>query len=427
MIASRRKLTERRRPTLVRSDSRGPASNRRHRPDYWLIILCATLLGIGLVVVYSISPGLTAVTGSSQNFYVNKQLLAVLLGVITFLICSSISLNWWRKLTIPLAVVAALGCLAVLFTPIDEVYRAHRWIIIGGFSFQVAELIKFVLLIGLANFLTLNWRRGTLANQSTTLKPLLILVVVIGMVVAGLQSDLGSTGVMIAMIGVMSFVVGIPIKKVVLFAGIIAIGLVMAVSSSGYRRDRLTNFLNPEANCLTTGYQACQALIAVGSGGLLGQGLGHGVEAYGYLPEAANDSIFAIIAEKFGFVGVSLIIGIYAFLISRFKRIAERCPDQFYRLIVIGMMAWISTQAIINIGAMIGLLPLKGITLPFISYGGTSMIFLTAALGLVFQISRYTSYSKHEPENNLSQANDYSNRGRLGRAYNSNLVSRPRT
>jgi cell division protein FtsW len=162
------------------------------------------------------------------------------------------------------------------------------------------------------------------------------------------------------------------------------------VSSTPYRRERLATFLNPTANCQTTGYQACEALISVGSGGVSGLGLGRSVQAYGYLPEAANDSIFAIYAEKFGFLGVTALLVLLGAFFGRMKRIAERAPDNFSRLIVVGVMTWLGVQTVINIGAMLGLLPLKGITLPLISYGGTSVVFVLAAVGVVFHISKYT-------------------------------------
>jgi len=192
----------------------------------------------------------------------------------------------------------------------------------------------------------------------------------------------------------------------------------------------LTTFLHPEQNCQTTGYQECQALISVGSGGVLGLGLGYSVQAYGYLPEASNDSIFAIMAEKFGFIGTVSILVIYGFFVARLKRIAERVPDQFQRLLVIGVMTWLSIQMIINVGAMTGLLPLKGITLPLISQGGTSLIFLAAALGIVFQISRYTSYSVIESNIEVDEpniSNDSFNGRGVRRPHNPSLVARPRT
>lgn len=178
-------------------------------------------------------------------------------------------------------------------------------------------------------------------------------------------------------------------------------------------------FLHPEQDCQDAGYQACQALIAVGSGGLIGKGLSQGAQANGYLPEAANDSIFAIMAEKFGFVGVTLLVCLFMALFSRLKNILERAPDNFSRFVVTGVLAWLSTQAFINIGAMIGLLPLKGITLPFISYGGTSIIFVLAALGLVFQVSRYTTFGVNtEIEGNSHEGTSDWRRDR--RPYNAN-------
>src|SRR5690606_5262063 len=144
---------------------------------------------------------------------------------------------------------------------------------------------------------------------------------------------------------------------------VILVGAVILIVPSDYRRGRVATFLNPAADCQNDGYQSCQALIAVGSGGLFGLGLAKSVQAYGYLPEAANDSIFAILAEKFGFFGVSIVIAAYAMFFARLTRIIERAPDDFSRLLITGMLAWFSVQAIINIGAMLGLLPLKGITL----------------------------------------------------------------
>jgi cell division protein FtsW len=191
---------------------------------------------------------------------------------------------------------------------------------------------------------------------------------------------------------VMAFIAGIPRKWLGVVLLVIAIGTLLAVAVAPYRVERLTAFTHPEADCVDSGYQACQALIAVGSGGMFGLGLGRSVQAYGYLPEAANDSIFAIYAEKFGFVGCIILLAILAGFFYRLKTIAERAPDDFSRLLVIGVLTWLSVQAFINIGAMIGLLPLKGITLPFISYGGTSVVFASAAVGIVFQISRYTNF-----------------------------------
>lgn len=404
------------------------SASRRHKPDYWLVTLSAILMAVGLVVVYSISPALSASQHISQGYFITKQLIAVMLGVVAFILAATVPLDFWKTAAKPLAIVAAVGCALVMVTPINAVYPAHRWIRLGGFSFQVAELIKLSLIIWMAGFLTNRWQKNQLSDFNATLKPLLILLAGVGLIVARFQSDLGSTGVMIAIMGAMAFTAGIPLRRIAIIVGLVGILLVFAIASSPYRRERLTTYLHPEQNCQSSGYQECQALISVGSGGIFGLGLGNSVQAYGYLPEASNDSIFAIIAEKLGFIGTIIILAIYGVFISRLKTIIQRTSDQFNRLVVVGVMAWLSTQMIINVGAMTGLLPLKGITLPLISQGGTSLIFLTAALGLIFQISRYTSYKACEPENSYVTTTKNSSDGRgFGRPYNAAVITRPRT
>ena len=392
---------------------------RRHRPDYSLLVLAAFLVTIGLTVVYAISPALSATQGGSGGHYVSRQLIAVALSIVAFYVTAKIPLATWRRWQTPLMITAALGTLVALITPINPEYPAHRWIRIGGLSLQSVELLKFTLIIWFASFLANRHREGKLADSRQTLQPLLIAVGIIGIVVAGIQSDLGSTGVIVAMMGAMAFTAGLPMKRIIMVVAIVAIGTILAVSAIPYRRERLLTFLHPDTNCLTTGYQACQALIAVGSGGVSGLGLGRSVQAYGYLPEAQDDSIFAIYAEKFGFIGVMILLGLFVTLFARLRMILERAPDMFSRLIVAGVLAWLSTQTIINVGAMIGLLPLKGITLPFISYGGTSVLFVGAALGLVFQISQYTSFGSRNVKRGEQRTNyeDSSNGRRIRRAY----------
>lgn len=364
---------------------------RKRRPDYWLLIWCAALLAVGLIVVYAISPALSASHHVSNYYYVTKQMLAIGLSLVAFVITSKVPLTWWRQIYKPLLIVAAVATFLAVIMPVNPSYPAHRWVRLGSLSFQSVELVKFAVMLWLAGFLAQRLKEGNITSTQMTLKPILIALGVIGFVIAGIQSDLGSTGVLVAMAGTMAFVAGLPMGRILLIAGVVAIGLFIAISSTPYRRERLQSFLHPEAHCLTSGYQACQALIAVGSGGMIGLGLGSSVQAYGYLPEAANDSIFAIYAEKFGFVGAIVLLVVFVAFFARLKNIAERLPDNFSRLMVIGVLSWLSVQTLINVGAMIGLLPLKGITLPFISYGGTSVIFAAAAVGLVFQASSYAS------------------------------------
>lgn len=373
---------------------RGDAQQlRSHRPDYWIIILAALLISVGLIVVYSISPALGATHGGSGGRYVGRQIIAILLAIVAFIVCARIPLSQWRKWQWPILGVAAVGTLIALLTPVNPAYPAHRWIRFGGFSLQSVEVLKFALLLALSGFLASAQANGYIDKFHKTLKPLLYALLAIGVVVAGVQSDLGSTGVVVVMMAGMAFIAGMPMKKILLVGVAVVILATLAISSTPYRRERLATYLQPEKNCLTTSYQACQALIAVGSGGVTGLGVGKGVQAYGYLPEAQNDSIFAIYAEKFGFLGTVTLLSLYMLLFARLKAIIERAPDVFSRLLVAGVLAWLSTQTLINIGAMIGLLPLKGITLPLVSYGGTSVLFVGAALGLVYQVSHYTNLS----------------------------------
>lgn len=384
---------------MIRSRAavRQPASpdqrlNRRHRPDYLLVVLTLVLMVIGLIVVYAISPGLSVQNDVSENYYVSKQLTAIGLGLVVFLISSQIHPSFWKRLEKPLIIGAVLAALAAqLFG--EEINGAARWIQIGGLSFQAVELIKLAFIVWLAGFLSARLKEGSLTHREKTFKPLLIVIGLTSLVVAVFQSDLGSTGVIVAIAALMAFIAGLPMKKVLLFGLIVVIGTMLAIFSSPYRQERLATFANPGSDCQDAGYQACQALSAIGSGGMFGKGINRGVSAYGYLPESANDSIFAVFGEMFGFVGTVTIIGLFVLLFSRLKLIMERSPNLYTRLLMAGILAWLSTQALINIGSMIGLLPLKGITLPFVSYGGTSIIFVAATIGIAFNISRYTTYS----------------------------------
>lgn len=365
---------------------------RKHRPDYLLLILCSILLSIGLVVVYAISPALAQANHVSNSYYVTKQLLAIALSLVAFFVTAQIPLSWWRQAYKPLLVIGGLATLLALMLPVNPLYPAHRWVRLGSFSFQSVELVKFAIMIWLAGFLAQKVRAGLITDFNKTLKPIIYALAAVGLVVTGVQSDLGSTGVMVVMMATMAFVSGLPFKRILIIGSVIVAVVALAVYVTPYRKARLETFLHPTSNCQSTGYQACQALIAVGSGGIVGLGLGSSVQAYGYLPEAANDSIFAIYAEKFGFIGSAILLSIFVAFFARLKTIAERLDDDFTRLLVVGVLAWLSVQTFINIGSMIGLMPMKGITLPFISYGGTSVVFVSAAVGLVFQASQYTSF-----------------------------------
>lgn len=399
---------------------------RRHKPDHWLMIDWIILMVIGLMLIYSISPALADTTGVSGSYYVSRQILAIALAVVAFIITAKIPLSRWRAWRKWLIAGASLATAVAIVLPVNPSYPAHRWVRLAGFSFESVEFVIFALLIWFAAFLAGRMLDNSVSNFKRTVKPLIGVLLIIGGVVAIIQSDLGSTGVIVAMMGVMLFVAGLPFKKILIIAGVVVGLTVVAVLAFPYRMARLETFLHPTANCQSTGYQECQAMIAVGSGGFAGLGLGSGVQAYGYLPEADNDSIFAIYAEKFGFIGSAILLAIFASLFYRMAKIAEGAPDNFSRLLVLGVLVWMSVEALINIGAMIGLLPLKGITLPFVSYGGTSVVFFAAALGLVYQVSRYTSHVSNDDRLNRRVGFDdhTSHRRRVGGAYHPDFGSR---
>ena len=361
---------------------------RRHRPDYWLLILCVSLLAIGLVVVYAISPAL-----KSGDHLVVRQLMAIGLSLVAFAMTAKIPLGQWQRWHKPLLIAAGLATALALIMPVNPNYPAHRWVRLGGFSFQSVELLKFAVVVWLAGILAAAVGQGWIKDVKRMARPLGLLLGVVGVIVVFIQSDFGSGVVMLAMMAVMMTVAGVPLRRLFLVGAVIGAALLLAIAVTPYRRERLQAYLNPAtSHCsqAATGYQACQAIVAVGSGGLIGLGLGSSVQAYGYLPEAPNDSIFAIYAEKFGFIGSIVLLAIFGALFARLFNIAARAPDNFSRFLVLGIVAWLGTQTLINIGAMIGLFPLKGITLPLISYGGTSMVFVAAAMGLAHQVSGYT-------------------------------------
>lgn len=411
-------------PTRVRARRASPApaesqpTLRKHRPAYLLPVLALVLLAMGLVVIFTIGPGLSVQRNVSENYFVNKQFIAMILGFAAFFVAGKIPLQFWSKAVWPFVGLAVLGALAVLLFG-SEINGATRWVSVGGFSFQAAELIKFAYMLWIAMLLS-RPESLTAQNESPTLKKILASLLLVGFVVAGLQSDLGSAAVMVSMVGGMLFISGFRLKKIAIVGGIVLAGVVLAIAVTPYRRDRLMTFMNPESDCLGSGYQACQALIAVGSGGVFGKGIENSVQAFGYLPFAENDSIFAIYAEKFGFAGTTLFIFLYGLLLATILRVARKAPDQFSRLLVIGVFMWFGSQALINIGAMIGLLPLKGITLPLVSYGGTSLIFVLGALGVVFQVSRYTrrysAVSSQASDSSYSSRPQAIRRGTMSRA-----------
>ena len=393
---------------------------RKHSPDYWLGIACLTLIILGMIVMYSISPAISAVTGDTPNFFISRHIVSFLIGVAGFAAIYRVKLSSLRTVGLASAVLSVLASVVILAIS----GPAFRWIKIAGFSFQPTELMKFGLILGLGFFLARQKKNGVIKDFHKTLKPVLWVLVALGMVVVIVQRDLGSMVVLAGITAAMLFVSTVPLRPLLLTALAFVVLGGIAVASTPYRRDRFETFLNPERDCQNQGYHACQALIAVGSGGLVGLGVGKSVQAYGYLPETPTDSIFAIYAEKFGFIGSVVMIGLLGVILLKLFVIATRTSSWESRLVVIGVTAWLGIQASINIGAMLGLLPLKGITLPFVSYGGSSLIFVMLAVGVVMRISCYTSARKFDLTGMENVRENPTIGRRNSRAYNSAFGSR---
>ncbi len=397
-------------PTL-KTRQRLPA--RKHRPDYSIVLITGLLILIGLVVIFSIGPAL-----ESLGVTVSKQFGAIILGVGAFAATALIPLNFWHKAQVPLLVIAGISSLLLLapggvINP--EINGATRWIVVGPLSFQPSELLKFALIIYMATFLSRRVRHLSIDDKQQTLVPIAVLMGVLAVFLVLFQRDLGTMMVLVAIMLTMLFIAGMKLKYLAGLGGAIVAAGLAAILLVPERMERFLTFLNPQEDLEGAGYHINQALIAIGSGGVFGLGLGKSIQAYGYLPEAANDSIFAIYAEKFGFIGVIVTLGLFGFLLFRLVRVVEHAPNMYTRLLAAGVFAWIFAHIIINIGAMVNILPLTGITLPFLSYGGTSMVFTMLALGLVFNISRYTVYELPNEKGGDSESSRHRRRHRRSR------------
>ncbi len=380
---------------------------RRHKPDYGLVVVTGLLLLFGLIIIYAVSPALVQREGA-QNLiggdyhYVYRQLTAVSLGVFAFALLSTVPITFWQKIQ-PVLVVGALALSTVILIPGvgQEINGAKRWINIGSVSLQPSEIVKFALVFYLASFLSERIRKKTLNDVNKTLKPMLLITLVLALLIAVLQKDLGTMISIVAITIFMYFMSGAAMKSIVMYFSAITAATLVAIVLFPHRLERVLTFINPSSDIEGAGYQINQALIAIGSGGLFGKGLGRSVQVFGYLPEAANDSIFAIIAEVLGFVGTMIVLVLFGVLFVRILRIMAKTLNTYMKLLVAGVFGWLLSHTVINIGAMLGLMPLTGITLPFLSLGGTSLVLIMAALGLVFNISRYTSLrnASTEPRN----------------------------
>lgn len=356
---------------------------RTRRPDKGLVITIFLLLILGLAMLFNASIVISQEqTGKPYYYFFHQLIYGVGVGLIAFFICQKINYRIWKKFSL-LIFFAALVLSALVFVPQLSYGHggAQRWIAVGQITFQPSEFLKLALIIYLAAFFS---RRG---NQPTLIPFLAIVAVIAGLMT--LQKDLGTLVLIIIVGSIMYFLGGARIRDLAIMVICYAITLFSLIKFFPHRIQRFITFLNPSIDPQGISYQINQALLAIGSGGLFGRGLGHSIQKYSYLPEPMGDSVFAIIAEEIGFVGSIGFIILIIFLIFKGLRISKNLPDDFGKLLAIGIVCWFGFQALINIGAISGLIPLTGIPLPFISYGGSALIITLAGAGILVNISKY--------------------------------------
>jgi cell division protein FtsW len=361
----------------------------RQKPDYPLLTVVGVLVPIGVVMVYSSSFVDAFANHGDQLYYTWRQLIAAIIGTVAMLVVQRIDYRVWRRYSVHLMAVTLFLLVLTLLLPrtFTEVNGARSWIRVGPFSMQPSEIAKLALVVYFADWLS---RRGAkLTNVTYGLVPFaLMLGIVCGLVMLG--RDLGTTIVLVVIAGTVYFAAGaslLHIAGATVVAGVAFWGMVNVAS---YRQERIAAWLDPFAHYLGAGYQPVHALYALGSGGLFGVGLGQARQKFLWLPQAHTDAIFAIIGEEFGLLGTLFIVTCFLVIAYRGLKIAGRAPDPFAALVAVGLTGWLVFQALINIAVVTTLLPFTGLTLPLLSYGGTSLVMTMVAVGVLLSISRAT-------------------------------------
>lgn len=396
---------------------------RKHKSDLAILFAVIALLAIGSVIIYAIGPMRANVLNSaygmdySSDYFFMHHLFSVILSLVVFFVTFKFVPREKISAFAKWFLIAALAASALLWLlskagssiAVCEL-GACRWLKVAGVSFQPAELLKISLVIYLANFIQRKKEEGKIGTKDFWL-PIGVIMALSLLFVVVLQSDLGTGLAIMAIILGILLVSGVPLKQYLTVIGVILAGGVAVVLMTPYRLERVMTFMSGGTD--ESSYHVDNAMVAIGTGGLFGVGVGNSVQATGYLPESINDSVFAVMGETFGLVGLVVVIGVFAVILLRTLKVAEGTEDLEGRLIAIGVFAWIATHVVVNIMAMTGLIPVTGVTLPLMSYGGTSMVFISFGLGLVMQLSCYTSREAKKQNENIS-----SGRG-LGRAHHS--------
>ena len=370
---------------------------RKHRSDLLLVVLTLILMALGLLVVFAVGPRVAQFENSqsgssfSETYFFKHHLISVVVAIAAMIAGAKIPYSFLDKHSLKIIGVGFFLCILVfiwgkignpggLVTCDEGAFRAFR--MPGtGIGFQPVEIVKVGVLFYVSWLIKTRKKQGSFDTRELWV-PVGTLVVLTGILVAFGLKDFGSTVVIFAMICAMLFIGGVNLKQFGIGLGVLVLLALILIVSSPHRRARIASFGD--------NYHVENALISLGTGGLIGVGIGNSIQATGYLPEALSDSIIAIIGEVTGFIGAMGVIILFAMILIRMMSISKRTEDSAQALYVVGYAAWIFAHVIINIGGMIGLIPVKGITLPFLSYGGTSMLFVSFALGTVLQISSWT-------------------------------------
>lgn len=361
--------------------------------DRKLLLAVLILLGIGLLMIASAGVFYGRARFDDAYYFFKQQLLGLSVGLILLYVFQKIDYHIWQRFVMPIFFLA-LGLLVLVFVPGvgTTVYGAARWVEIGPFSFQPSEVMKLSIILYLAAWLSKKGREKS-ADFFEGLVPFLAVLSIVGFLIIK-QPDTGTLGLIFLIALSIFFASGASLSHILsLFLGGLAF-LFILIRMAPYRMQRFLVFINPEHDPQGSGYQMTQALIAIGSGGIFGAGLGQSRQKFNYLPEPVTDSIFAVLGEEFGLIGTVVIVSLFLFVAWRGFVIASRAPDEFGKLVAVGIMSWIVFQALINMSAISGLIPLTGIPLPFISYGGTSLAVLLASVGILLNISKHSTLMK---------------------------------
>ncbi len=360
---------------------KGKAAERERAMDGTLLLGVLLLVAFGLIMLYSTSSYNGQVKFSDGGYYLKKQFFATSIGLFVMYVVSLIDYHVWEKFAIIAYVVSLILSALVLFVG-AEYNGSKRWLALGPLSFQPSEYAKVAVILFLAYLITHSKKpAGSLWSLVKVFLPLLPIVGLVG-------SNNLSTAIIILGIGAVLVFISSPRYVPFLGLGAVGIGFIsIFLAVEQYRLERLLIWRNPEQ--YEKGYQTIQGLYAIGSGGLFGKGFGESMQKLGFVPEAQNDMIFSIICEELGLVGALALLGLFALILWRFMMIATKTKDLFGSLIAAGVLTHISLQVLLNVAVVTNTIPNTGITLPFVSYGGTSVVFLLAEMGLVLNISRH--------------------------------------